>query len=185
MKSYIFKVGVSIVMGGQPHRLVHLATDGQVHLSAVSNGAITVTSTSELQRQYQSGRLRFLNEAPSIRDSAHSRLGRPLSTFPNHVREKALRKKHYLDMLLARGPIVSTPAVLTPLIHECARELNDPHPPSAISVYRWARRVLRAYGDNRALIDRLDSQGGGSRLPLLSLNLLQQSTRRTNVYARC
>lgn len=175
MTSYIFKVGVSVVLGDQPHRLVHLATDGQVHLSAVSNGAITVTSTSELQRQYQSGRLRFLNEVPDIGDSAHSRLGRPLSTFPNHVREKAIRKKKYLDMLLVHGPIVSTPAALTPLIQECAREMNDPHPPSAISVYRWARRVSRAGGDNRALIDRLDRQGGGSRLPLSSLNLLQQS----------
>ncbi len=78
-------------------------------------------------------------------------------------------------MLLSRGPIVSTPTVLAPLIQECARELNDPHPPSTISVYRWARRVSRAGGDNRALIDRFDRRGRGSRLPLTSLTLLQQS----------
>lgn len=175
MKSYIFKVGVSIVLDGQAHRIVHLMADGPVHLSAASSGALTVTSGTELQRQYQSGRLRFLSEVPNIGDSAPSLLGRPLSTFPNHVRERAIRKKKYLDMLLARGPIVSTPTVLTPLIQECARKLNDPNPPSAISVYRWARRVSQAGGDNRALIDRLDRQGGGSRLPLQSLNLLQQS----------
>ncbi|MFM0325481.1 Mu transposase C-terminal domain-containing protein [Caballeronia glebae] len=175
MKNYIFKVGVAIVLDEQAHRVVHLMADGLVHLTAVSSGAITVTSTTELQRQYQSGRLRFLDDAVSISNPAHSRLGRPLSTFPDLVRGKALRKKKYLDMLLARGPIVSTPTVLTPLIQECARELNDPHPPSAISVYRWARSVSRAGGDNRALIDRFDRRGGGSRLPLPSLNLLQQS----------
>ncbi|VWD49132.1 integrase [Burkholderia aenigmatica] len=175
MKSYIFKVGVSIVLDDQTHRIVHLTADGLAHLTAVSNGAITVTSTAELQRQYQSGRLRFLGEPMNIGDPVHSRLGRPLSTFSNLVREKALRKKKYLDMLLARGPIVSTPSVLTPLIQDCAAELNDPHPPSAISVYRWARRVSQADGDNRALIDRFDRRGTGSRLPLSSLNFLQQS----------
>jgi putative transposase len=175
MKNYIFKVGVSIVLDDQAHRIVHLTADGLVHLTVASTGAITVTSTTELQRQYQSGRLRFLDEATTIGDPTHSRLGRPLSTFPDLVQGKALRKKKYLDMLLARGPIVSTPAVLAPLIQECARELNDSHPPSAISVYRWARKVSRADGDNRALIDRFDRRGGGSRLPLPSLNLLQQS----------
>ncbi|RQT42496.1 Mu transposase C-terminal domain-containing protein [Burkholderia cepacia] len=176
MKNYIFKVGVSIVLDDQPHRIVHLTADGLAHLIAVSNGALTVTSTAELQRQYQSGRLRFLDEPTNIADPSPSRLGRPLSTFPNRVRENALRKKRYLDMLLASGPIVSTPAVLTPLIQECAQELNDPYPPSAISVYRWARSVSRAEGDNRVLIDRFDRRGGGgSRLPIASLNLLQQS----------
>ncbi|WP_322021744.1 MULTISPECIES: Mu transposase C-terminal domain-containing protein [unclassified Burkholderia] len=175
MTSYIFKVGVSVVLDGQSHRIAHLTADGLLHLLAESNGAMTVTSTAELQRQYQSGRLRFGDEATNIGDAAHSPLGRPLSTFPNLVREKALRKKQYLDMLLARGPIVSSPAVLVPLIQECARELNDPHPPSPVSVYRWARRVSRAGGDNRALIDRFDRRGGGSRLPLPSLLLLQQS----------
>ncbi|SAK40824.1 integrase catalytic subunit [Caballeronia fortuita] len=175
MKNYIFKVGVSIVVDDQDHRIVHLTADGLAHLVAASTGAITVTSTTELQKQYQSGHLRFLNEATNIGDPAQSRLGRPLSTFPDRVRGKALRKKKYLDMLLVRGPIVSTPAVLAPLIQECARELNDSHPPSPISVYRWARSVSRAGGDNRALIDRFDRRGGGSRLPLSSLNLLQQS----------
>jgi putative transposase len=176
MPSYIFKVGVSVVLDTQTHRIAHLAADGLVHLAAVSSGALTVTSTTELQRQYQSGRLRFLDETTKIGERADSRLGRPLSTFPNRVREKAIRKKEYLDMLLARGPIVSTPAVLAPLIQECARELNDPNPPSVISVYRWARGVSRAGGDYRALIDRFDRQGGsGSRLPVTSLNILQQS----------
>lgn len=175
MKNYIFKVGVSIEVDDQDHRIVYLTAEGLVHLTAAATGALTVTSTTELQRQYQSGRLRFLDEATNVGDPASSRPGRPLSTFPDLVQGKALRKRKYLDMLLARGPIVSTPTVLAPLIRECARELNDPHPPSPISVYRWARSVSRAGGDNRALIDRFDRRGGGSRLPLPSLSLLQQS----------
>lgn len=60
MKNYIFKVGVSVVVDGQDHRIVQLTADGLAHLTAASTGAITVTSTTELQKQYQSGRLRLL-----------------------------------------------------------------------------------------------------------------------------
>ncbi|MDF0499979.1 DDE-type integrase/transposase/recombinase [Burkholderia cenocepacia] len=175
MKSYIFKIGVSIVLDEQIQRIAHVTSDGLAHTVAMSNGALSVTSITELQKQYQAGRLRFLSEEPSVSDPTCPRLGRPLSTFPHPVREKALRKKKYLDMLLARGPLVSTPSVLAPLIQECAAELNDPRPPSVITVYRWAKRLLRAGGDNRALIDRFDHRGRGSRLPLPSLNLLHQS----------
>lgn len=91
MKNYIFKVGVSVVLDDQPHRIVHLTADGLAHLIAVSNGALTVTSTPELQRQYQSGRLHFLDEPTNIADPLPSRLGRPLSTSHRLAPSKAPR----------------------------------------------------------------------------------------------
>lgn len=77
---------------------------------------------------------------------------------------------------MQNGSFTSTPKALKSLIDECARQINDPNPPSPISIYRWYRCLTAAHGDHRALIDRTDLRGGsGSRLHPEVQKLLQES----------
>jgi len=160
MQTFIFKVGALILWNGQKMRVLRMIADGRVQLEAESDGSIHGASYFELLKDYSERRLVFV-EDPKIPEIAYARIGRSLSTFPEEVQADAIRKKRYLDYLQKLGRFVSTPAVLTPLIQECASVIGDRKPPSAVTVYRWYRELIKHQGDCRALISRHDRKGGG------------------------
>jgi putative transposase len=175
MTNYTFEVGISITIDGQPFVIARIDDNGRVQLEAAGDGAITAMSKENLLTLFAKKSLQFTGDDLGTSPPDIPLLGRPLSTFPDDIQAKAIRKKKYLDWLLARGPLTTTPAALKPLILECARTLDDPCPPSPSSIYRWTRRLRLAKGDYRTLVDRVERRGGGSRLPGAVLSLLQQA----------
>lgn len=179
MKNCTFKVGTVIEIGGQRFSILRFFENGSVQLESERDGMFSLSTHDDLLRQYTEGKLSFSTQS-SVSSAEveliHLRLGRPLSTFPEHVQDKAIRKKKYLDFILQNGPFTSTPNILKSLIDECARQINDPNPPSPVSLYRWYLRLIRAKWDHRALIDRTDLRGGsGCRLHSEVQKLLQES----------
>lgn len=166
MKSFIFKVGTGLVIDGQHSRIVRMFDYGRIQLEAELDGTLVLTTRDELLQQYAQKRMQFINDvAPATEATALHTTNRSLNTFPEEIQNKAIRKKKYLDYILAQGSFISTPAVLETLIAECARQLKDARPPSAITIWRWFREFVRCQYDYRAIIDRYDRRGGkGSRL---------------------
>ncbi|WP_176079494.1 DDE-type integrase/transposase/recombinase [Paraburkholderia tropica] len=177
MSSAIFKLGATLVIDGRQFEIIRIKESTHFYLESTDDGAISAKSRDELLTLYAKGKLRFSREAAtSAPESPHRpRVRRPLSTYSEAIQERAMRKKNYLDLLSSFGPIISTPASLTPKILECARRLNDPHPPSWNTIYRWQKRLNAFGGDPRALIDRLDDRGKKRHIPGPVLDLLQQT----------
>ncbi|HWW05903.1 hypothetical protein [Collimonas sp.] len=166
MQSYTFKVGAGLVVDGQRSQIVRMLGDGRVQLESESDGTLVMTNKEELLQQYAQKRVQFIGSNSSTMGCSTLRsTSRALHTFPQEIQNRAIRKKKYLDYVLGRGSFVSTMAVLEPMITDCARQLNDEHPPSVITVWRWYKEFIRHQRDYRAIIDRQDLKGGkGSRL---------------------
>jgi putative transposase len=164
MNNFIFKSGLRIIIDGKTFKIASLFSDGRAQLESEEEGILSNTTLDKLLHQYSERRLHLPNEGRQTDHSAPS-LGRPLSTFSEELQQDATRKKRYLDFIHGFGSFISTPATLKPLIVECASQIGDSQPPSAITVYRWHRQFVRSQKDCRALIPQHDRKGGsGARL---------------------
>lgn len=124
MKNYSFRVGVSVAIDSQRFRIMRILMDGHVQLEAESDGALSNTTYDELLKKYAEKRVSLSDETQA--DHATPKpMARSLSTFPESVQQRAIRKKRYLDFLLRTGPLISTKNVLEPLIAECAKMIGD------------------------------------------------------------
>jgi hypothetical protein len=67
-----------------------------------------------------------------------------LSEVPEGLRNQALRRYHYVTKISAARPLAKTADALQPLILSASLEINDPNPPSGITVYRWLKTYEKA-----------------------------------------
>lgn len=90
-----------------------------------------------------------------------------LDTCPPKLIDEALRRKRYLDALMAMGvKIVSTPTKLRPLLESIAQQLGDTQAPSPVSVYRWIKRKQQNDDHPLALLEKPHARGWfGCRFP--------------------
>ena len=160
MTKFSFRTGVYIEINGICFCIRRIFDDDRVQLETEADGTLTNTTRATLLAQYESKNLSFITDLDKKSPKKLSdQDGRSLATFPESVQRKAIRKKQYLDYILNFGPFISTPAILNPLIAECAVKIADAKPPSPIAVYRWFQSLTAAQGDHRALIDRYDRRG--------------------------
>lgn len=158
-------------------RVLRILADKSVVLESEVDGRLLKTNLDDLLKKYEERKLRFIsNEQPHEDRLKAQKLRRPLSTYSEKIQNKAIRKKQYLDFILQFGTFTSAPYVLRELIYDCAQNIGDQSPPSAITVYRWHRKLCKAKGDHRSLIDRFDLRGSmGSRLSPEVLELLRDA----------
>jgi putative transposase len=163
MKKFTFRSGLAFTRDGQPFTILRTTDENRLVLERPDGSAI-VEDRDVLLAMYAQGRLTIVNE--DLGDEGKtSILRRPLCTFPDDVQADAVRRKKYLDYLRQYGPILSTPTQLAPLIEHCANSINDPNPPSPITIYRWNRALVSAQYDSRSLISKTHLKGkAGSRL---------------------
>jgi putative transposase len=171
-----FKVGASIEINNKAHKILRLFDDGRIVLETIDDGSLSNSSRDELLTLYAQSCLKFVEEKTSGPILSNENFNRPLCTFSENISWAAIRRKRYLDFILQLGTFVSSPRTLLPIINECARRLNDPRPPCAISIYRWYTKFCKSGHDNRSLIDRSHLRGGrGRRLKPDVENIIQTS----------
>jgi len=175
MKNFTFKTNVTVIINGKRFRILRILPDGRVQLEAETDGAISETTYDELIRKY-AGKELIVGDESQVPCATPQSMGRSLSTFPEPVQQRAIRKKQYLDFFLSMGTFICTPKILGEMIAECAQRIGDKKPPCVISAYRWHRALVRNQHDHRALIDRHDRKGGsGSRLHPDVVAILQEA----------
>lgn len=173
MRRFTFRKGQALQIDGLPFKILDCGKNGKLALQACDGNIISETQDALLQ-MYTQRRLIFIDETPQ--GSQEARNSRALCTFPDAVQTQAIRRKTYIDFIGKFGPVSSTPAIVTPLIALCAASINDPNPPSSISIYRWSKKLTSAQNDMRSLIGRTDLQGRtGSRLAGELQVLLQEA----------
>lgn len=156
MRGFVFRTGLVFEWDGAAHRIERLGTGDQVVLERLGDGQTVLSSRQELLTAFGAGQLRMPDT-----DTAYAKpvYRRPLADLPSHIQSKVSTRMAYLDAIREAGQIPLTPYHLSPLISEVAQRINDPGPPSAITLYRW-NRDYRFVQDIRALIPRFDRRGG-------------------------
>ena len=79
--------------------------------------------------------------------------------IPDSLKAKAERKEKYIRAVLDQNLETYTPASLTPIIRAVALMVEDSHPPSFITLYRWLKDYHHSGGDIRSLIPRHRAKG--------------------------
>ena len=82
-----------------------------------------------------------------------------LTQIPESLKAKAQRKEKYIKAVLDQNPENYTPSGLNPIIQQVASFLEDSHPPSPITLYRWLKDYHHSGGDIRSLIPRHRAKG--------------------------
>lgn len=111
-----------------------------------------------LLTEYRDGKISATLAESSSSASSPPTFSRPLEDLAEHVKQKVVRRKHYLEKILAYGVPVFTKDYLKPLIKLAAAEIADASPPSITSLYRWYKRFSEQ-SDARAIIPRTDRCG--------------------------
>jgi putative transposase len=163
MQQFTFNVGVQFHLDGQLHGIARILDEDRL-LVEREDGTSYFDTKDALLKLYVDRRLVFIERHKTAATQEISSM-RALCTFPEKVQAEAIRRKKYLDFVEQYGSIPSTPSVLTPLISLCAEQINDPKPPSSITVYRWRRQLISARRESRSLISKHHLRGtAGSRL---------------------
>ena len=157
MRGFAFRTNLVFEWDGAAHRIERLGTSDQVVLERLSDGQTVLSSRQELLAAFGTGLLCMPWGTDTIPDAQVYR--RPLAELPSHIQAKVRTRMAYLDTIREAGQIPLTPYHLVPLICEVSRRINDPHPPSPMTLYRWHQAYRRAQ-DARALIPRFDRRGG-------------------------
>ncbi len=174
MKKFTFSSGCAFSVDGQPFKILRTTEDGRLVVER-PDGSATVEDRNVLLDMYAQRRLTLVDEVLSGVAPA-SIFRRPLCTFSDDVQAHAIRRKKYIDYVRQYGPILSTPSQLTPLIKLCAASINDPNPPSPITIYRWNRTLISAQNDTRSLIGKAHLKGrAGSRIYPELQSLVQEA----------
>ncbi|MBO3461555.1 DDE-type integrase/transposase/recombinase [Aetokthonos hydrillicola Thurmond2011] len=79
--------------------------------------------------------------------------------IPEELRLDAKRKYSYISCVLELDLQVRTKATLQPVIEKVSSSINDPNPPTWLTLYRWLKTYLNAGQDIRALVPRHFSKG--------------------------
>ncbi|WP_434654939.1 Mu transposase C-terminal domain-containing protein [Chromobacterium violaceum] len=105
--------------------------------------------------------------------------GRPFEAYPDRAQDEALRRRAYVDALSAQQPISYSREILEELAQRVAKRIGDSPSPSAITIYRWHKCLLRNGGDLRSLIPKFHERGGsGQRLEDEPLEMLEEAVHR-------
>jgi putative transposase len=157
MAGFGFQKNTAFEWKGAMFRIERLQPDDGVVLEHVEGGKLCITTRQELLDDYAKGLIARPSSNLAV-TSSRPIYSRPLDQLPKGLLDAAIRRKRYLDGILARGRPVFTPEYLTPILKEICEEIGDVTPPSATSVYRWYQRFSRS-GDSRTLIPRYDRRG--------------------------
>lgn len=157
MRGFAFRTGLVFEWEGAAHRIERLGTGDQVVLERLSDGQTVLSSRQELLAAFGAGQLCMPPGTDTV--PVAQVYQRPLAELPGHIQAKVRTRMAYLDTIREAGQIPLTPYHLVPLICEVSRRINDPHPPSPMTLYRWHQAYRRAQ-DARALIPRFDLRGG-------------------------
>lgn len=143
---------------GTCHRIERVQPNGEVLLERLEDGCLSILAQDMLLRAYANGEIQALPTDMNSKEGGLPIFSRPLDELSDAIQNEVERRRHYLQVVMSSDKIAFTKSHIQPIILEAASEICDPHPPSAVTLWRWYRRYS-ATRDWRALIPRIDRRG--------------------------
>ncbi|MDB9323931.1 Mu transposase C-terminal domain-containing protein [Nodularia spumigena] len=149
--------------------IIQERTGNKFKLLEESTGQINYLSEKELVKYFFTGELTFQKTAEPEAFNHYQAVD--FSEIPESLKAEAQRKEKYVLTVLEEGLSTYTSSSLTPIIEKVAQNIEDKHPPSHITLYRWLKDYLPSGGDIRSLIPR--HQGKGNFKPKITAEVYQ------------
>lgn len=155
-----FNKGGSFLLDGREVQVTRVINRELVTLEDVMSLVVYQYSMEQLLTWWAEGRVTPKAHVAQEQAQAPRRsVATILSSYPQALVDKALRKKHYLDALRQlEVKIVFTDLKLRPLIKRIADQLGDFNPPGPSSIYRWFIKEKRS-DSPVGLLDRFEARG--------------------------
>lgn len=134
---------------GLPRRLTPPNAAGKYCLIGDHDDSVTPVelSDADLACLYIEGRLTFRVPEYDPALVRREKVALTIDDLPEKARAEVRRRKAYVDRLTAAGCFSLTPSATTKLLIDLvAKDIGDPSPPSAISVWRWGKRQQNGRG---------------------------------------
>jgi putative transposase len=131
--------------------------DNTIKLLEEATEQISWLSEKELVQYFFSGQLTF--QKTDQTETIHHFQAVDFSQIPENIKAEAQRKEKYVLAVLEQKLSTYTPASLTPVIQQVAQIIEDKHPPSYITLYRWLKEYRHSGGNIRSLIPRHQDKG--------------------------
>lgn len=154
MHAFRFKHGLRLATPDGQYLVQEFVAPGVLSLVNTQTGEIVTRKQADMLKNLAEGKLFVVAEQSKSKRSKECLL----SEAPEGLRNQALRRYHYVTKISAARPPAKTTDVLRPLILSAALEINDPTPPSCITVYRWLKSYEKS-DDPRCLITNNHEKG--------------------------
>ena len=129
-------------LDGKTHEYILTSREGEAfQLDSLLVESRTIELTlQELQDVLSKGRLAFIHSS----EDEDKKLAADLMSFPEEVRAESLRRYKYVTGLINRGVQYWSPNYIEDLVPDIAVELQDPKPPSWLTIWRWHKQYVQA-----------------------------------------
>ncbi|MGZ8906687.1 MAG: Mu transposase C-terminal domain-containing protein [Methylobacter sp.] len=142
-------------MRNVPYRLIRMLEDGQCQLERKSDLSLSSFSKQELLAFIGTGELILCGQQIVTTTSENNqRLDSDLSAYPEAIQQQVHYRLQYLKRAEQFCGENVTCQGLSRVIKLVVQECNDPRPPSALTVYLWWKRWIKADRSVTALIKK-------------------------------
>ncbi len=165
MQNMGFKVGQRMLIGGREHIVDGVLSDGSLRLMDAATNTCMSRPVKNLLDIYSQGGLRLLEDTMA-EFFACRKMGPLREADISALSDKELfqlkRRYEYVSRIKNEKVILTTNE-FAQRVKEISHEINDPHPPSGVQLYRWFRDFNRCGCNARALIPLYNRRGNRAR----------------------
>lgn len=158
MKSFAFTKGLEFIHGEKRFTVLRRLLDGNFQLEG-EDGELIKCSEAEIILGCSRGEWLVDEAALNTPVMVDPKVSRDIETFSEELQVKAKQRSEYLARITKGKDLVMNFKVISKQIAQIALELNDPHPPSAITLYRWYIRLKKGSDSQVDLVDRFKQRG--------------------------
>lgn len=155
-----FQAGLHFWLKGREYIILQRLAGGEFQVrDVITENLSTLKETTLIQSLFKD-ELEFesLKESQAGRDKKDYRA----ADFPqlsSELKQEAKRRENYVKAALDNNLETRTQAALAPIIEQVAQAIEDPKPPSAITLYRWLKSYEDSGQDIRALVPNYRKRG--------------------------
>ncbi len=147
-------IGLQFWLKGREYTIKQRLTDGSFQICDVVTENISCISQTDLIQLFFKDELEFENLQATTKANKKNYCGADFTQIPLDLKQEALRREQYILAVLEKNDSRRTKEFLCPIIKETSQKINDSHPPSHITLYRW----LKGYKELRVLLGRIEKR---------------------------
>jgi putative transposase len=157
-----FQKGLRLVWQGHEYIIWSCIHDGQIQLKDRLTNHVSTLKVADLIESLFQGKLEFLLVDDTHLGNQNNHLAYSnidFTTLSTELKEPTKRRFAYIKRVLELNIKKLNISKLKPIIEQVSNEINDTHPPSALTVHRWFTDYLASGQDIRALIPKHLAKG--------------------------
>lgn len=161
MKLASLKVGLHLTLRNAGYRIVRIIGEELVQLERISDSSLHRYSKRDLQSLFVEGELVLSGGSSTSHASASQyTITGTLNTLPDQIQVQVMKRLEYVKTCIRVIGNRPTTKHLTTVIEKVSSLLDDLHPPTPTTLYRWWKTYSEAGNDVMALADKKPGKAG-------------------------